>query len=674
LRRRRAAITRAPTERGLYDTNGAKMPWLTRPEPSSKRRAIVFLLAFLPAAIASLVWVYSQPPEYRAVARLQIVPAATVAPATDMRDAPAVITEAQSFLTEVQVVTSRPLLQDVVGQLKSSSDLPDLGLDPVAAAQRMLRAEPIEGSQIVRLSAIGPEPQFVAHLVNTVADTYRRHVADAYNSSAKIVSSEVADEVKQLESKVAAQRDAVNEFRKRYDIVSIEHRENDVLANIDGLSKSYTEARQKLATAQGHLDALRSGKAVLHAKDDPTLAALQKRASELRGQWSEVQRRFTPAYLALDPDAKSLRAQLDDIEEQLKSQTGAGEYAALREAQQDVFSAQVAVDQLRQSVADNQKQAQEFATHLNDYKAMREDLDHLEGLARAALDRLAKLQASERERAPQVAVLEAAAPSSQPWRPDYPLEAALAVGGSVVFGLFATWFVDFLAGNRPQAPLFVPYSWAPAQLSSEVALPLLPHAEVARLPPPAPPPRELTDEEITAFLGAATADARLAAVALLSGLGVDEIAALRWTDVEFGVDVFRAGINPARVLPLNEPLRSLLAARHPRVENTTDTVLQRPGGGTPTGDEVARLILFAAYDAGLDHPQEVTPEALRYTYLSFLLRQGIRAADIDRIVGPIPQAELVAYMHLHSPARRRPIEEIERLLPSLKEIATAGIA
>src|SRR5215469_5309031 len=109
------------------------MAWLRGPARSPRRRAMAFLIAFLPAAAVSLVYIYRQPPEYRAVARLQIQPPAGVAQATDAKDAPAVVTDAKSFLTEVQVLTSRPLLQDVVGRLKAGGDLPDLGPDPVAA-------------------------------------------------------------------------------------------------------------------------------------------------------------------------------------------------------------------------------------------------------------------------------------------------------------------------------------------------------------------------------------------------------------------------------------------------------------------------------------------------------------------------------------------------------------
>ncbi len=85
-------------------------------------------------------------------------------------------------------------------------------------------------------------------------------------------------------------------------------------------------------------------------------------------------------------------------------------------------------------------------------------------------------------------------------------------------------------------------------------------------------------------------------------------------------------------------------------------------------EAIGELVLYTAYDAGIDRPHEITADALRYTYLGYLLRQGIRAADIGRIVGRIPQNELIAYMQLHSPTARLPFEQIERLLPVLREL------
>jgi hypothetical protein len=119
-------------------------------------------------------------------------------------------------------------------------------------------------------------------------------------------------------------------------------------------------------------------------------------------------------------------------------------------------------------------------------------------------------------------------------------------------------------------------------------------------------------------------------------------------------------------------MRALLAARQQPQAEAAGTILQKPAGDGFPEAEMARLILFAAYDAGLDRPQEVTLSALRYTFISYLLRQGIRAADIDRVVGCVPRNELVAWMQLNSPAVRRPIDDIERVLPALREISPAG--
>ena len=650
------------------------------PPRRSRRRAAVFLCAFIPALAISLTYVYLRPAEYRAVARLHIAPAAAVTQPTEAKDTPTVTTDAKSFLTEVQVLTSRPLLQNVLERLKSDDALPDLGPDPIEAMQGMLHAEPVAGTQVVELSAEGREPQFVPRLVNTVVDAYRQHVADAYKVHASSTYGEVSNEVSALDAQVAARRQAIDAFRARYDIVSMEHKENDVLADIEGLSQSYTEANGRLAKAQAHLQTLRAavadGKGIVKEKDDPMLTDLEHRVSGLQEQWREQQRRYTPAYLAIDPDATSIKARLENLEEQLTTQRAASVRAALTDAEEELSATQAAVEQLRRDVADNQKEAQEFATHLNEYKSLREDLDHFEGMHRAALDRLTKLQASEQERAPQVELMEAAAPSSEPWRPNYRQDALIAVAGSLAFGLFATWFADFIAGPPMSPAMLVQHAWAPTMLGRDVtSAPLsLAAPGIAQLPAPEPLPRELGDAEIAALVAAATDDARLVVVALLMGLSAEELVALRWDEIDLSAGIIRVANEAPRAVPLLEPLHGLLIGGQRAETGATAEVLHNAQGACLEIAEVERLVLYAAYDAGLDRPQEVTPTALRYTYLCFLIRQGIRAADIADAVGGIRQKELITCMQINSPRERRPLELIDRVLPALRELDGGGIA
>jgi polysaccharide biosynthesis transport protein len=652
---------------------------MSAPPRRSRRRATVFLCAFIPALAASLTYVYLRPAEYRAVARLHIAPAAAVTQPTEAKDTPTVTTDAKSFLTEVQVLTSRPLLQNVLERLKSDDALPDLGPDPIETVQGMLSAEPVAGTQVVELSAEGRQPRFVARLVNTVVDAYRQHVAAAYNDRASSSYGDVSNEASALDNQVAARRQAIDAFRARYDIVSMEHKENDVLANIEGLSQSYTQANGRLAKAQAHLQTLRAaaaaGKGIVKDKDNSMLADLERRVSGLHELWGEEQRRYTATYLAIDPDARSLQARLENLEGQLTTQRAASVRAALAEAEEELSAAQAAVEQLRRDVADNQKEAQEFATHLNEYKALREDLDHLEAMHRAALDRLTKLQASEQERAPRVDLVEAAAPSSEPWRPNYRQDALIAVAGSLAFGLFATWFADFIAGPPMSPAMLVQHAWAPTMLGRDLtSAPLsLAAPGIAQLPAPEPLPRELVDAEIAALVAAATEDARLVVVALLMGLSAEELAALRWDEIDLPAGIIRVADGAPRAVPLLEPLHGLLVGGQ-RAETGVAEVFRNAQGARLEIAEVERLVLYAAYDAALDRPQEITPAALRYTYLCFLIRQGIRAADIADAAGPVPQKQLIACMQINSPRERRPLELIDRVLPALRELGGGGIA
>ena len=90
------------------------------------------------------------------------------------------------------------------------------------------------------------------------------------------------------------------------------------------------------------------------------------------------------------------------------------------------------------------------------------------------------------------------------------------------------------------------------------------------------------------------------------------------------------GGEAARALPLNDALRNLITARRALQPEAAGTLLRSPSGGPLPLDDVRSLVMYAAYDAGLDGADEVTPQALRHTYLVYLLRQGIRFADIGR--------------------------------------------
>lgn len=659
---------------GLGGAAGGPLPpFLPTPAGrANRRRLLVFLGVFVAASVISLSYTFLRPAEYRAAARLNITPAAPLEPAAG----PAA-ESAKPLLTEVEVLVSRPVLEQAAARLgRGGLDLSAFGPDPVAGMKSALDVTPVSGTNVVELAARGPRPDLLAATVNSVVEVYREQLANAYRSSTSESLAQVGEEIAKLEARVAEKRREVEAFRLRHNIVSLEREENQVLSRVRGLGNSLNAANERVATAEGKLRSLNEsaagGKAVVRSRDNPTLANIEQRVSQLREELRELERVYTPDYLALDPRARALRVRIAELEQQLKVQREASERAALLEAQEELSSAQQTARRIQQEIASGRQEVSQFTARFNEYKALQEELAQLETLQRDAVQRRARLEASERARTPSVQTLEAATTPREPWRPLYWRDAALSVAGSLVLALLAMWLVELFNRQEPQPSVVIAQPVVPGLLlPGGPELAALPMAQTPALGAPAQAllphqpalPRELTPDEVGALVRSADADSRLALLLLLNGLSPEEAIAVRWGDVDLDQRVIRVGGEGGRELAVDDTLAALLTARQASPEGP---VLATRPGGTTTLPDLGTQLLCAAHDAGIERAAEVTPDCLRHTYVAFLVRQGIRFADLTRMVGPLPTEALAAYSALSPVGPRVPGESVQRVLPTLQ--------
>ncbi len=658
---------------GLSEVYGADV------RRANRRRLRVFLAVFLLAAAAGLIWDFSRPPEYRATARLQITP--PVLTLADAKTGGEPASAEQAFLTEVQTLSSRPLLEQVAERLQNAGhDLSALGLDPILALQSAMTIKAVEGTQIVELAAMGREPELPAALLAGIAEVYRDHLARSYRETTTEVTARTDEEAARLEAAVAAKRRAVEAFRVGNNIISPEREENSILAQMQGLARSQQDAHKRLMEAEGKAESLRvaasAGKGVVRARDNPTLAALEARASQAREELRELSRRYTPEYLDADPAARALRTRLAELEEQIRAVRSAGQSLALDEAEQELAAARESWQRLQQQIAATRQQAGAFAARFGQYKSLQEELVQLEKTYQEALQRQARLGATERARMPALAVLEPAVIPKEPWQPLYWRDAGFVLAGALLLALGAMWLVELFNRPEPRPSVLVTQpvlagALLPGQRSPELAAAAAAQLGIDDRPrltaEPLPLPRELTTAEVTALLRAASAEARRAVALLLSGLAPDELRSLRWSDVEEpGGFVNVAGEPPRQVQLATAALRLL----GDRPADPAAPVLADAHGGPPTAQALASQLLVAAHDAGIDRAHEVSAEALRHSYIAYLVRQGARFADIVRWVGTLGAGELAAYSQLAPAATRVEASEVRRVYPALE--ATAG--
>jgi uncharacterized protein involved in exopolysaccharide biosynthesis len=425
------------------------------------RRFLFFLVGFGVCAVATLAFVFTRPPEYTAVSQLRLVPATMVAARDPVKPANAAI-DLVEFRTEAQVLTSQAVLQDAVARLKNAGGLPELGADPVAAVQHVLRARPIADTQVVELSAVGTEPHFLTRLLDTVAQSWLDRATHLYQQQISDENRDLTEKADDLQRQTTAARARLDRFRDVYGILPNDD-EDSLAVDLRNLSASYTAALTSLNASDGN----------------SAVAALDEEAAALRDQLRDLERRITPANLKSDPESKNLLDRLAALDRQI---------AAERETK--LRPAETQFNRLSRDVSTMKKIAADFAAHRSEYDVLLGDVEHAEKLERAMLDRVANLQAIQREGAPRLDILQAAKFSAAPASQNYGINASIALVASLGAGILAAFFSTLLKGapavawSAPGRPRYTGFQMA--RLTHRAGTPDILDLKPKRLPAPTP--------------------------------------------------------------------------------------------------------------------------------------------------------------------------------------------
>lgn len=653
----------------------------------NRRRLLVFGIVFALCLIGGMAWNLLRPAEYQAVARVELkLPPRNAAamPATTTTAAPAATPQDErggDLVGQAQRLGSRPLLEEVERRLSAAgmSAAAD-GVDGASRLQSMIGIELVPGSAVVDLTATGAPPELLARALNELVAIYRDQLFATHDTAADERLQRAREELERLESEAAERRQALERFRGGTGILSTERDENESVARTRGLATALSGAMETRATAEARLralqEAVRGGQGALSARDDPTLASLESRASALREELRELGRSYTDELLALDPRARALRARLGELESQIAQRRVTGQQEALAKAQEDVAAAAANVERLQAQMASERGALRSFSAQFAQAKTLEEDLESIELARREALDRVARNEASARAGRPAVDVLQPATAPTAPWRPDYLRDAALVLAASFALGLLAMGFVELF--NRAPAPAgatpvtVVLPAWPAIGAGAAggllrggdgAAAAMLPRAEPGPTSLPAPALRPLAQEEAAALLAAARGPARVACALWLLGVDEDEIGALKQGDVDRATGRLRVGGAWARELELPP---WLLATLGDGAAAGDAPLLADASGRAPAPDDLRTMLVCAALDAGLPRAAELTPTQLRYTVLAWLVREGARFADLPARAGRIDTTTVAALSALAGDAPRRGLEEIGPAMPAVR--------
>jgi polysaccharide biosynthesis transport protein len=651
--------------RGSFDAQGVDET--DRARRGNRRRLGVFGLTFVIACLAGQAWNFSRPAEYAASARVQVSLPEVGRPGMQASSA---------YATKLQLFDSRPMLARVAEAL-TGAGLPAavLGDDPAGRLQSMLQVAPVAGSEIVELRASGTNPRLVADLLNMLPEVVRKDLVARQSSEADAQLVSLRLELNRLERTAAERRARLETFRQRTGVFA-EREENEAVAQVKGLRQALNTALEKEAAAAARLKAVEEanerGRSSLQARTDPTLAALETRAHQVREQIKELERGYTPDFIALDPQARVLKSRLVELERQIAEQRVIGRQAALQSAQEDLGTAQAQVARLRAQTVAARPELARTATRLSEAKVYEDDLAQVERTRREVLERVTRLEADEQRRVAKLTVLEAAIVPQAPVRPDYWTDAGWVTAAAALLALAVMGTVEVF--NRPPPRVAPPASttvvlgpaWDPQRgMLSGAAYPPLPAPQGVEAGPMAAlaaPLRILEQAEAAALIAASAGATRFACVAGLMGLTPAEALAVEAADVQADPPSLTVRGPWSRTLPAPPWLALTLGVG----ESPASVVLHDATGRPLTEADVESLLIGVALDAAIDRGATLGWDSLRNTCIDWLVGQGLRYADLPRFVGRVDAGLLQALSARHVEVARRESDRVEVLMPALR--------
>jgi len=654
--------------------------------PHKNRRIPLFIGLFSLCLVVSLSYVWLRAPLYESTASVL-----TVSP--EEADQPtgktAIIrqkSQKQGFLASItldngdnannqgssehvtlqrQILLGVPVFQETLRRLEGQQDPPGLTQLTLADLRRLLSVDLIPDTNMVGLKAQGPKPDILAPLVNSWVDAYQALRESTTRNAASTSQTFMAEETQKLDLKIKAKREELANFREAHNILSDTGADNSPMLRLKGLNDALNKAIDEQSKAKGKLEAIRAalarGEPVVPKDERPGLENLEKRAQELRELKKDMERRYTPSYLALQPQLKQIPEQLQQVEKQIQDKATQGSRVMLSQAEQDNAAAEQAVADLHHKIDALKRDSSDFTNNFAEQETMKEDLARLEEMNRETKAKLAKAETKPEDPYPPLQVVERAYPPTQHSWPDYWRDSGISLAGSLIFSLLFVWLYDYLSRiEEAPAPVQQPAMPNFQVFNVQGGLPR-PHAE-EDVPPQltqqtAPlalenqQRRELSSQEVRTLWDSTDEQTQQWIGLLLSGISVAEAKTLSGANFDRTENRLYVGGDRPREVPVAPRLRASLNLPLEDYD----------------AEEVTARIHLAAVDAGLTAPDYIDAETLRHTYIAFLVRQGIRLSELERIIGRIPAKNLSAYSRYSPPGQGLSARRVNWVYPALAE-------
>lgn len=340
--------------------------------------------------------------------------------------------------TRLEQMRSPELLQRVVDSFTVEERAQIIGLesdrgserDPMRRARAIVRRavsfERKDGTSLILISAVHGESVLAALLANRFAEQALRYSLDRSSASNDASLLFLRDQAEDIRKKAEAAERQLQEYRQKYNLVSLEENQNIIVDNLKSLNSSATAAR----VARVSIEAKMEQSEVVVKRGDAAeqlaaitgfdeLSAIARRLADLQAKRTVMSERYGRRHPAMQENQREI-----DSVGKLRDAQIQSALASLRDQRDKALAEERQLDVQRNSA---EKAALDLDQLGVEYNTLRRAVDSYKSSYSQLLTRLNDASISSQLRGVNLKVSELATPPSVPYSPN-PQRTLLIVG------------------------------------------------------------------------------------------------------------------------------------------------------------------------------------------------------------------------------------------------------
>ncbi|GAC16235.1 tyrosine-type recombinase/integrase [Aliiglaciecola lipolytica] len=631
-----------------------------------KQKWWVLSISFLVVFVVAMIWIWSRSPIYQSQAIIHF------SYAQQLNNEQTAVPEEQITLNNKRLTSNR-ILDSLSTQLANEYSL-NLSTEALA---KMVSTEEHLDSRIINLFTTGENKDHLQPVLEQWLALYLERLQEETDENTVEDLSLGQEKLIALEQKIIEQRELAEQFSEENNIISMERDENRALSKIKSMGAALDTAETQQAEATATLESVKQsiaqGEAVYHPADKARLDGIRSAIRDRKAELHELSQRYTPEYMNLDPDIVNKKRKIKELESRYEAITAESQQNFVEDLQRTVVASEQKQKQLEMQLDELGKDAQAFNQKLEEYSRLMRSLSQLQEQAQQLKDQLVETEVQKPFQA-KINVLEEPFVPTYPISPNYWRDSAIALAAAVLVSLFALLIFSFIHRQKTPAPTMTSYNVVPPslgltleqQMAAQHALEQQKNAQLGHQQTPlqlsqtatSTPARLISEAECQSLYKVANRDGKLAMSLILNGVSPSELLVVTIQDFDLETQSLEIPGEFARSVAVTEECAQI-------VENLSAT--QPPEskllGSRLDEQQLDQMIINIAHDAGVAFAEQFSIAALRHTYLTFLVVQGARLNDLERVAGFVSPADLSLYRQVNRRGEPCDIEALNLQFP-----------